>query len=236
MNREADVTEDQLRISVDAKSTVKIGDFSRGGKNRIETQAADHDFRPDEVLTPYGLLVPEADELHLTFTASKATADFEADVIESWWKSVRDRHPAVRMLVINLDNGPEHHSRRTQFMKRMTEFADQFGIVVRLAYYPPYHSKYNPIERCWGILETHWNGGLLDSSEAALGYAQSMTWKGRHPRVSMTDSSYETGRGLTPKQMAVLENRFHRDPDLPKWFVDIPPAQTLCSNTRGRDN
>ena len=236
MNREADVTEDQLRISVDGKSTVKIGNFSRGGKSRIKTQAADHDFHPEEVLTPYGLLVPEADELHLTFTASKATADFEADVIESWWESVCHRHQEVRMLVVNLDNGPEHHSRRTQFMKRMSEFVDRFGIIVRLAYYPPYHSKYNPIERCWGILETHWNGDLLNSREAALGYAESMTWKGQHPRVSMMESSYEIGKGLTSKQMAVLEKRLHRDPDLPKWFVDIPPAKKPCSSTRAWDN
>ena len=48
--------------------------------------------------------------------------------------------------------GSENNSRRTQFIKRMIEFADKHSIQVRLAYYPPYHSKYNPIERCWGAL------------------------------------------------------------------------------------
>ena len=38
-------------------------------------------------------------------------------------------------------------------------------------YFPPYHSKYNPIERCWGILEHHWNGALLDTIESALLWA-----------------------------------------------------------------
>ena len=43
-------------------------------------------------------------------------------------------------------------------------------------YYPPYHSKYNPIERCWGVLEVYWNGELLDSEEAVLGFAANMTY------------------------------------------------------------
>ena len=47
-----------------------------------------------------------------------------------------------------------------------------------MAYYPPYHSKYNPIERCWGILENHWNGSLLDSIGAVVGFAESMTYAG----------------------------------------------------------
>lgn len=225
-----------MRVSADAKSTVKIGDFSRGGKSRVKTEAADHDFRPEEVLTPYGLLAPAEGDLHLTFTASKATADFEADAIEDWWESIRDRYPAVRLLVVNLDNGPEHHSRRTQFMKRMVEFADQYDITVRLAYYPPYHSKYNPIERCWGILETHWNGCLLETREAALGFAGSMTWKGQYPSVTMSQTPYETGRGLTPKEMNRLERRLHRDPDLPRWFVDIPPRTAQVPVCLARDN
>ena len=35
----------------------------------------------------------------------------------------RVRFPEVTKLVLNLDNGPENHSRRTQFLKRMVEFA-----------------------------------------------------------------------------------------------------------------
>ena len=53
-------------------------------------------------------------------------------------------------------------------MQRLVEFAQRSHLTIRLAYYPPYHSKYNPIERCWGILEQHWNGALLDSVEAVM--------------------------------------------------------------------
>jgi len=47
-----------------------------------------------------------------------------------------------------------------------------------LAYYPPYHSKYNPIERLWGRLEQYWNGEILGDIDKVLGLAKTMTWKG----------------------------------------------------------
>lgn len=46
---------------------------------------------------------------------------------------------------------------------------------IQLLYYPRYHSKYNPVERCWGILEKHWNGAMLANVDTMLGWAKSMT-------------------------------------------------------------
>jgi hypothetical protein len=53
-----------------------------------------------------------------------------------------DRFAHIKTLVINLDNGPENHSRRTQFMQRLLTFVEQYQISVRLAYYPPYHEPH----------------------------------------------------------------------------------------------
>ena len=94
---------------------------------------------------------------------SKVTSDCLVDRLAQWWASVRERCAAMPTLVLNLDNGPENHSRRTQFMRRIVDFVQQYQVTVRLAYYPPYHSTYTPIERCWGILENPWNGALLDA-------------------------------------------------------------------------
>jgi transposase len=93
----------------------------------------------------------------------------------------RERFEQVKTLVINLDNGPENHSPRTQFLKRLLAFAQTSQLTIHLAYYPPYHSKYNPIERCWGILEQHWNGDVLDTVETVVQFAQTMTWKAKAP-------------------------------------------------------
>ncbi|NWJ45844.1 MAG: hypothetical protein HXX08_08200 [Chloroflexi bacterium] len=48
---------------------------------------------------------------------------------------------------------------------------------------PPYHSKYNAVERCWGILEQHWNRDILDCLETVKRFAQSMAWKGKFPDI-----------------------------------------------------
>ena len=99
----------------------------------------------------------------IIFGVSFETSDFIIDCLEQWWDDNQDRYRHIEQLVINLDNGPQNASHRTQFMKRMVEFADKNDLEIVLAYYPPYHSKYNPIERNWGILENHWNGTLLNS-------------------------------------------------------------------------
>src|SRR5205814_2002209 len=77
-------------------------------------------------------------DLFLYFAVSKVTSDFMVDAIEQWWSGIRPRFPKVRTLLINQDNGPENHSRRTQFMKRIVGFGQSQGLTIRLAYYPPY--------------------------------------------------------------------------------------------------
>jgi transposase len=184
-------------------------------------QAADHDFQPAATVTPVGIFLPALDELFIYGCTSKVTSDCLMDRLIQWWESVRGRFAHITMLVINLDNGPENHSRRTQFMQRIVEFVQHYQVSVRLAYYPPYQSKYNAVERCWGILETHWNGSLLDSIDAVIQFASSMTWKGQQPVVDLVTTTYQTGVKLTKEAMAAVETQLLRLPELEKWFVDI---------------
>src|SRR6266849_4754156 len=220
-NEEADADECMLRLSMDAKATVKVGPFARGGKSRVPTKAADHDFEAAATVTPVGIFLPASDELFLYGVTSKVTSDCLVDRLIDWWETVKERFASITTLVINLDNGPQSHSRRTQFMQRLVEFAQHYHLTIRLAYYPPYHSKYNPIERCWGILEQHWNGALLDSLEAVIQYASTMTWKGTHPAVELVTTTYQIGVKLTKEAMDALETQLQRLPLLGKWFVDI---------------
>lgn len=204
-----------------------LGDFSRDGKTRVTVKAADHDFRPDEKLTPFGIFLPQYDELYLYFTTSRVTSDFIVDCLRDFWLTTRDRFGQVQTLLLNLDNGPENHSCRTQFMNRLVDFVDEFQMSIQLAHYPPYHSKYNPIERVWGVLENHWNGSLLDSVETVLNFAETMTWKGRSPTIHWIKKTYHSGVKLTQKAMDELEKRFERLPNLERWFVRIAPVSAL---------
>jgi len=127
-------------------------------------------------------------------------------------------------LVINTDSGPNTAGNRTQFIRRMTEFADKTGLTIRLAYYPPYHSKYNPIERCRGAPEKHRNGEIPDSVDKAVCRAATMTWKGIRPVVRLCDKIYEKGVTLTKKEMKSYEKRLLRSEKLPLWDIIIHPT------------
>ena len=221
VNKQSDETRGVLRLSMDAKAKVKIGPFSRGGKNRRGEKGADHDFEPKQTLTPWGIFLPAFDESFLYFSQSKVTADFMIDALENLWPELKQRFNP-NTLVLNLDNGPENNSHRTQFIKRIVMFAHTYRVKIRLAYYPPYHSKYNPIERLWGILENHWNREILDSVDKALGLAGTMTWNGIRPVVKLIDTHYHTGITLSKKVMAIYESMIKRLPELEKYFVDIP--------------
>jgi transposase len=214
-----------LRISIDTKAKVKIGEFSRGGvaRGKKSVRAADHDMHPDALVAPAGILEVDSNQLNLVFGTSRDTSDFVADCLEVWWAHRQAAHSGVRRLLINLDNGPEIAGSRTQFMKRLVAFSDRHQLTLDLAYYPPYHSKYNPIERCWGILENHWNGTLLTSIETALAWAKTMTWRGVAPIVHLLNRVYETGVRLSPRDFRPIAARLTRSVSLPKWSLTISP-------------
>lgn len=210
---------------------MKVGDFSRGGKLRSATavKAVDHDMAPDAVLVPLGILELNrgATPIHqplFFFGHSKETSDFIADGLDLWWGERKVRYPGVRCIHIELDNGPEIASSRTQFMKRLVDFVDRHRVELRLVYLPPYHSKYNPIERCWGVLEQHWNGALLNTVTLVLKWAATMTWRGIHPLVRKITTTYERGVRLTGKVFRPVAQRLIRSETLPKWSLSIRPS------------
>lgn len=106
----------------------------------------------------------------------------------------------------------------------MVQFADWSGLEIQLVFYPPYHSKYNPVERCWSALERKWSGVLLTCVSFVLTCARRMTWKGRSPEVhQLPDREYPTGVKLSKREMKPWEARLHRKPGLEKYDITIAP-------------
>jgi hypothetical protein len=109
----------------------------------------------------------------------------------------------------------------------MTEFADRTGLCVRLVYYPPYHSKYNGIERYWAGLEKSWNGYLLNTVETVLNRAGNLFWKGMRTVVQLLDVPYVKGVKVCGNEKTQLEHRLQRSPVLHWWDITIYP-QLVC--------
>jgi hypothetical protein len=225
VNALADADVHTLRISIDTKATVHVGEYSRGGRSRgLEAvKALDHDMCMKEKLVPGGILEPVDGKSFLFFGTNYKTSDFMADGLLLGWQYREPELPEIKQIIINLDNGPECNGRRSQFLLRMTEFADLTGLCVRLVYYPPYHSKYNAIERYWAGLEKSWNGYLLSTEDTVINRAGSFCWKGVRTMACLVDAIYEKGVKLCGIEKRDLEQRLKRSEELNYWDITIQP-------------
>jgi hypothetical protein len=204
-----------------------VGGKTRTGADGKVAQGWDHDPPAKRKWTPLGILMLATGALTIIF-GTRETSDFWVDGLKLWWPQVKDGLSSIRRLVIYLDNGPNNSGTRTQFLKRMIEFADWSGLTIRLVYYPPYHSKYNPIERCWSILEQKWGGALLNCLKVILQQAVRMTWRGQHPTLKRLHGEYPDGVRLTKKDMKPYDARLERSKMLPKYDIVIRPSQPTC--------
>jgi transposase len=150
-------------------------------------------------------------------------SDFWGDALKVWWQGVRPRCRGIRRLVIYLDNGPKNSGVTRKFLRRMVEFADWSGLEIRLVYYPPYHSKYNPVERCWASLQKKWNGVLLTCWEVVHACALRMTWKGCHPQVHRITDEYHNDQPVSASEMKAINARLERSTSLAKYDITIRP-------------
>lgn len=220
INKISDKMDGVLRISADAKAKIDIGPFSRKGKSRQCEKGVDHDFAPEHILKLFGFFLPKSNKSYFYFHEGNITSDFMVDCLENLWETIKLNYNP-HTLAINLDNGPENNSKRTQFIKRIVDFAYKNYVNIKLAYYPPYHSKYNPIERVWGVLENHWNGEILYSIQKVLGLARTMKYNSINPEVQLIRGEYLKGVALDKKEMALYEEKICRRKGLDKWFVDV---------------
>jgi hypothetical protein len=141
-----------------------------------------------------------------------------------WWEMNREeKYSHIEELVINLDNGPSQKSNRTQFIKRIVQFSKKIQLPLHLVYYPPYHSKYNPIEHTFGVLERYWNGEMLDSVDTTLKIASNMRFKGKSPSVQLIENEYSLGVKLTKKELEPFSSSLLRSSSLPAWDMKIIP-------------
>ena len=89
INQEAEADAGTVRISIDTKTVVPLGNLSRGGKSRRAHQALDHDLEPEAKVTPFGIHRPETAETWLCFSTGSVTADFMADRLQEIWPTLK---------------------------------------------------------------------------------------------------------------------------------------------------
>ena len=205
-------------ISIDTKDKVLIGPYSRKGKSRILVEAVDHELT-NRCLTPFGILDIKNNQPYFYNFINKPTSSAIVDCIDDY---LSDKN--YKKLVILLDNGPDNSGCRTAFIKGLIDLSIKHNIEIELVYYPPYHSKYNPVERLWSRLERIWNGFLLNTEEICNNFMRNLTWKGNKAKVKFITKEYEKGIKYSKKYMTELEDKHvKRNKDIPKYSLIISP-------------
>lgn len=169
-----------------------------------------------------GILILATGALALFF-ASQETSLAWVEALLQWWQKAGQTCSGIKRLVIYLDNGPHNSGRRRPFLKRLIDFVDATGLELRLVYYPPYHSKYNPIERCWSALEKKWGGALLNSLQVILYWASRMTWQGKAPAVQTLEGEFPYVATIADKDWKPYAARLERSTRLPNYDIVIRP-------------
>ena len=216
-----------------------IGNFYRDGKlysqDTIET--FDHDFPSlsEGVVTPYGIYDLKRNHGYITLGTSHDTSEFACDCIRQWWWTCGCQfYPHATSLLLLCDGGGSNSSRASLFKAELEQVAAEIGIEIRVAHYPPYTSKYNPIEhRLFPHVTRACQGVVFRSVELVKELMLKTTTKtGLEVDVTILDRVYETGRKVAAhfkEQMRVVF-----DDKLPQWNYRIPPApNTIPSPVKG---
>lgn len=212
--------ENSALISVDTKEKVLIGPYSRKGKSRILVEACDHELT-NHCIIPFGILDIKTNQTYFYNFTHKPTSLAIVDCLEDYII----QNSNYKKMAILLDNGPDNSGIRTAFLKGLVNLSNKYNKEIELIYYPPYHSKYNPVERLWARLEMMWNGSLLTSEEICKQIMETLTWKEVKAKVKFITKEYEKGVTYSKEEMGQYEGvNILRNKELKKWSILISPT------------
>lgn len=213
-------------ISVDAKKRELVGNFKNAGRewrrNPRDVNTYDFPSKASGVGIPYGIYDVAHDEGFVVVGTTRNTPEFSTHAIRSWWRSRgRQQYPNATQLLILADSGGSNGSRATAWKSELKSFADDTGLVVRVAHYPSGASKWNPIEhRLFSFISINWAAQPLKNYSTMLKLIRGTTTSsGLHCRAKMDWRDWRAGKRTTCAKDAV---RFQRS--LPVWNYSIYPS------------
>lgn len=218
-------------LSMDTKKKELLGSFYREGK--LYTQEAievfDHDFptAASGVVFPHGLYDVGLNCAHINLGTSHETSQFACESIERWWqRQGRQQYPQAKRLLLLCDGGGSNSASRYVFKEELQKLADRLGLEIRVAHYPPYCSKYNPIEhRLFPHVTRACQGVVFHTVQVVKGLMEkTKTSTGLRVTVDIIDKAYDIGRKCAKgfrENMKIVFDDF-----LPKWNYRAIPAVT----------
>lgn len=220
-------------LSMDSKKREHLGNFYRPGRllTRQTLRTFDHDFPSyaDGVVLPHGLYDLRCNRGYVHLGTSHDTSEFACASLLAWWQRFgQTQYPQATSLLLLCDGGGSNSANTYLFKADLQQVVNQLGIEVRVAHYPPYCSKYNPIEHRLFPHLTRACQGVIFTSVALVKQLleKARTRTGLRVIVDIVTTVYATGRKVAEEVKQAL--RLVRDDYLPKWNYRLLPqtAQT----------
>jgi len=215
-------------ISIDTKKKELLGNFYRSGTTFTEqtVETNDHDFgiAGQGKLIPHGVFDIGNRHAHITLNTSHDTGELCCDSIAAWWDLCgRSAYPQARRLLILCDGGGSNSASQYLFKEDLQRLAERLGLELRVAHYPPYCSKHNPIEhRVFPHITQACQGVIFHTVEIAKQFIErAKTSTGLHVTVSILEKVYATARKCTQGFKENMKIIF--DNHLPKWNYRAVP-------------
>jgi hypothetical protein len=215
-------------ISMDTKKKEYLGNFYRDGHlyTTEELQVYDHDFssHAEGIVIPHGIYDVQRNTGYINLGTSHDTSEFACDCIRNWWHNQgRFEYPNATSILVLCDGGGSNNSRHHIFKQDLQVLADELGIEIRIAHYPPYTSKYNPIEhRLFPHVTRACQGVVFKSVELVKELMEKThTRQGLQVAVQIVDRVYQTGRRAAEdfkETMLIVFDEF-----LPRWNYTVVP-------------
>lgn len=209
-------------ISMDTKKKEQLGNFYRNGYlySQEELKVYDHDFNSfaQGVVIPHGIYDVQRNEGYVQVGTSRDTSEFACDSFRHWWFTYGGEHyPQATSILVLCDGGGSNSSRHHLFKQDLQALADEIGCEIRIAHYPPYCSKYNPIEhRLFPHVTRACQGVVFRSIELVCKLiGRASTTQGLETVVHLIDKVYETGRTVADDFKETMRIVF--DDYLPEW-------------------
>lgn len=215
-------------ISVDTKKKELLGNFHRDGRTLTQqtVETFDHDFPSAGTgkLIPHGIFDLANNHASVHLNTSHDTGELCCDSIALWWREHgRAAYPDAKRLLILCDGGGSNSATQYLFKEDLQRLADQLGIELRVAHYPPYCSKHNPIEhRVFPHITEACRGVIFHTLEIARQFiGRAKTTTGLRVTVGLLEKVYATGRKYAEGFKANMKILF--DEHLPKWNYRARP-------------
>ena len=217
-------------ISIDTKKKELLGNFFRAGKLECKDPILvnDHDFPSagDGKLIPHGILDLSKNLGSIHLNTSHDTSEFACESLELWWQEEgRAAYPKATTLLVLCDGGGSNSATAFVFKEDLQGLADRLGIEIRIAHFPPYCSKFNPIEhRLFPHVTRALQGVVLESVEVAKQFMErTVTSTGLKVTVRCLEKVFLTGRKCAENFKVSMRIVF--DMVLPKWnYVAVPAS------------